>query len=231
MKGAKVLFLFAGVFLLISICFLSAFLFLPENEKVYRPSVAEQTATDAESREENAQITEAAGAEENMAEDATEDLKAEAEVEIIRFKKSYGLEISFDEMVRQLKVRREYERMYGISYELENIFLITTDDTEGDAGACIEGDAEDTEMYEENIVAEKIRRYVLLYDVDEARYEGMTNYEKLLALEVEYGSLLDESELYEQTPDTKEERKEVSERWETEGKASAGADAEDEEEE
>ena len=221
MKKVKILFSLAGVFLLIFVCFLVAFIFLPENKKVSRSSAAEQTATDVESGKEIAKITETADAEESV----TDALETEAEAEILRFRQSYGVDISYDEMIRQLKVRKEYEGMYGTSYELESVFLITTDDMEGDKGACIAGDAEDMEMHEENVIAEKIRRYVLLYEVDETRYEGMTNREKFSALEVEYGSLPDEGEMYEQTLQRNEGQ--GAESMEVEEEASADADAED----
>lgn len=186
MKEVKFIFILAGVFLLAAIGFLYAFFFIPESKKVAGTSASEQTMADVP-----AGVIEAVKDGDDFKESISDALRAEAESEIQRFKESYGMDISYDEMIRQLKVRNEYERMYKTSYELESVFLITTDDTEGDAGACIAGDAEDTEKYEENITAEKIRRYVLLYDVDEARYEGMTNTEKLNALEVEYGPLLE----------------------------------------
>ena len=65
-----------------------------------------------------------------------EDIGKTAEAEIRRFQEQYGVEISKDEMIRQLWIRQEYEEMYGRSYELEEVFLseVITDPAIGDEG-------------------------------------------------------------------------------------------------
>ena len=106
--------------------------------------------------------------------------KEAAEAEIKRFQETYGVEISMSDMVKELKIREEFEQTYGTTYELEEVFLAETteDHTVGDPG--------DDEM-DETIA--KIQEYVKRFNVDEARYASMTVEEELEALELEYGPL------------------------------------------
>ena len=109
-----------------------------------------------------------------------DDLEKVAETEVKRFKEVYGLEITQDEMLKQLKIRKEYEEEYGKSYDLEEVFCVnvSVEEKEGDPGDESQSD-----------IVEKIQLYVKKYNIDESRYASMTAEEELSALEVEYGPI------------------------------------------
>lgn len=158
MKNEKVFFYLAGVALIGAfICFLSLFF------------TSEQTDPEEVEKVES--------------ETQEESMQKEAEEEILRFRKSYGIDITMEEMLKEIRIRRDYEKKYGRSYNLEEVFLadIPEDNTQGDPG---------DEEYSDTI--EKIQEYIRLYDIDESRYEAMTAKEELDALEVEYGPLITE---------------------------------------
>ena len=162
MKSVKVIFTLAGVSLIGAlICFL-AVLFLPEKKATKVETTVEQEQVTEPQNDENAKYKEA------------------AEAEIKRFQETYGVEISMSDMVKELKIREEFELTYGTTYELEEVFLAET--TEGHTV----GDPGDDEM-DETIA--KIQEYVKRFNVDEARYASMTVEEELEALELEYGPL------------------------------------------
>lgn len=155
MKNVKILFGVAAVaFILAAGCFF-AFLFIPENEVEMQ---------NKESTKEN----------------IVDDLEKNAEIEVERFKEVYGLEITQDEMLKQLKIRKEYEDAYGKSYDLEEVFLLSgaKEEAEGDPGDESQSD-----------IVEKIQLYIKKYNIDESRYASMTAEEELKALEVEYGPI------------------------------------------
>ena len=155
MKNVKILFGVAAVaFILAAGCFF-AFLFIPENEVEMQ---------NKESTKEN----------------IVDDLEKNAEIEVERFKEVYGLEITQDEMLKQLKIRKEYEDAYGKSYDLEDVFLLSgaKEEAEGDPGDESQSD-----------IVEKIQLYIKKYNIDESRYASMTAEEELKALEVEYGPI------------------------------------------
>lgn len=165
MKSIKIIFGVAATALLLALgCFL-AFLFVPDKGNV-------------------------AGSDSKVEESPVEELSIEeqAELEIERFHKEYGLDISMEEMVKELEIRREYESTYLKSYALEEVFLA---DGETDLETGDRGDNSYTDMID------KIQQYVTKYHVDESRYASMTAEEELHALEVEYGPL--ESENMEDT--------------------------------
>ena len=161
MKSIKIIFGVAATALLLALgCFL-AFLFVPDKGNV-------------------------AGSDSKVEESPVEELSIEeqAELEIERFHKEYGLDISMEEMVKELEIRREYESTYLKSYALEEVFLA---DGETDLETGDQGDNSYTDMID------KIQQYVTKYHVDESRYASMTAEEELHALEVEYGPLESES--------------------------------------
>ena len=161
MKSVKIIFGVAATALLLALgCFL-AFLFVPDKGNV-------------------------AGSDSKVEEPPVEELSFEeqAELEIERFHKEYGLDISMEEMVKELEIRREYESTYLRSYALEEVFLV---DGETDLETGDQGDNSYTDMID------KIQQYVKKYHVDESRYASMTAEEELHALEVEYGPLESES--------------------------------------
>ena len=168
MKSAKIIFSLAFVALIFALTFMFLFLFAPE----YVPTQQNEVVQN----EENVQESET----EKTTEDVEAELQALAQTEIKRFKDEYGLDISMESMMKELKIRLEYEETYGKSYDLEEIFIVEVpeDDTVGD---------ESDDEYEE--VIQKIQKYIELYGVDETRYASMTAYEELDALEVEYGPL------------------------------------------
>ena len=152
MKNVKLLFGVAAVAFVLAAGCLLAFLFIPEKE-VEGPTEDESTKVVI-----------------------VDDLEKVAETEVKRFKEVYGLEITQDEMLKQLKIRKEYEEEYGKSYDLEDVFCVnvSVEEAEGDPGD------------------EKIQLYVKKYNIDESRYASMTAEEELLALEVEYGPIEDD---------------------------------------
>ena len=161
MKSIKIIFGVAAIALFLALgCFL-AFLFVPDKGN-------------------------AAGSDSKVEEPPVEELSIEeqAELEIERFHKEYGLDISMEEMVKELEIRREYESTYLKSYALEEVFLA---DGENDLETGDRGDNSYTDMID------KIQQYVKKYHVDESRYASMTAEEELHALEVEYGPLESES--------------------------------------
>lgn len=156
MKNVKLLFGVAAVALVLAAGCLLAFLFIPEKE-VEGPTEDESTKVVI-----------------------VDDLEKVAETEVKRFKEVYGLEITQDEMLKQLKIRKEYEEEYGKSYDLEDVFCVnvSVEEAEGDPGDESQSD-----------IVEKIQLYVKKYNIDESRYASMTAEEELLALEVEYGPI------------------------------------------
>lgn len=191
MKSERIIFGLAAVALIGAvICCLSIFLtpkHLPEEEEV----AEEQPETEEEI------------------------MQKEAEAEILRFKENYGLEITMEDMLDQIRIRRKYEAVYGRSYELEEVFMVNIpeDDTEWDPG--------DIE-YSDTI--EKIQKYIKLYDIDESRYVSMTPQEELNALEVEYGPLATE-ENDTQSLDTEEKAASLEQSEEGERMSESEADA------
>lgn len=167
MKSVKIIFALAGIALVGALGCFMAFVFIPGQQEPFG--------------EESIVIEDSSVEEKNMEEDYQE----LAEVEVQRFADTYGMEISKEEMVKQLQIRKEYENAYGKSYELEEIFLTEANmkDVEGDPG---------TEDYTDTIV--KIQKYLEKYNIDESRYASMTAQEELAALEVEYGPLTEETE-------------------------------------
>lgn len=162
MKSVKIIFSLAAVALIGALICFMAVLFAPEKKNVQPNMPAEQAQTVEPQNDENAEYRE------------------EAEAEIKRFKDTYGVEISIAEMIEQLKIREDYEETYGMSYELEEVFLaeVTEGHTVGDPG--------DDEM-DETIAM--IQEYVKRYNIDESRYAAMTVEEELEALKLEYGPL------------------------------------------
>ncbi len=116
------------------------------------------------------------------AESEDTELTKEAKSEIRRFKEDYGIDISMDEMMKQLKIRREQEDMYNNSYELEDVFMVShpEDNQEGDEGA--------DDIYD---MLSQIERYIEKYAVNESEYESMNIEEELAALKEKYGELPD----------------------------------------
>jgi len=112
-------------------------------------------------------------------EGSSEDLEVESEIQ--RFQEDYGLTISAEDMKKQIEIRKEYEALYGHSYNLEEIFL-ENDQTEGSEDETSE------EIWE---TLDKIDRYKAVYEINESRYLGMTPEKELMALETEYGPLED----------------------------------------
>ena len=112
-------------------------------------------------------------------------LVREAEMEIERFKNEYGMEISLDEMIKQIQIRKDYEAEYKNSYPLEEVFLaeVPVDETVGDPG-----------YVEDDLTTARIAAYKRLYNFDESRYASMTVDEQLVALQIEYGPLSEEEE-------------------------------------
>ena len=156
MKNVKLLFGVAAVAFVLAAGCLLAFLFIPEKE-VEGPTEDESTKVVI-----------------------VDDLEKVAETEVKRFKEVYGLEITQDEMLKQLKIRKEYEEEYGKSYDLEDVFCVnvSVEEAEGDPGDESQSD-----------IVEKIQLYVKKYNIDESRYASMTAEEELSALEVEYGPI------------------------------------------
>ena len=113
-------------------------------------------------------------------EESSEDLEIKKERQ--RFLEDYGLTISAEDMKKQIEIRKEYEALYGHSYDLTEVFL------ESDQ----EDKSEDETSEETWEVLDKIDRYKAVYEIDESRYVGMTPQKELMALEVEYGPLEDE---------------------------------------
>lgn len=180
MNKAKVVFALAGVALIGAIvCFL-AFLFLP----------AKNNVKEQEPAKENVQAEEVVE-EEDMEEAA---IREEALQEIERFQSEYDMTISLDEMMKQVRIRKNYEAKYHKTYDLEEVFLI---ENGGD-----EGDPEESEEYMQMV--ELIQAYVNKYYIDEAKYSGMTLEEELNALRVEYGELENETDSAYYTPQNEE---------------------------
>ena len=113
-------------------------------------------------------------------EESSEDLEIKKERQ--RFLEDYGLTISAEDMKKQIEIRKEYEALYGHSYDLTEVFL------ENDQ----QDKSEDETSEETWEVLDKIDRYKAVYEIDESRYVGMTPQKELMALEVEYGPLEDE---------------------------------------
>lgn len=105
-------------------------------------------------------------------------LAEDAAQEIRRFKDSYGLEISLEDMLRQLEIRQAYMEAYGSSYDLEDVFIISgTADEEGDPDA-----GEIYDMLDE--IEETVRRF----GIDESKYDGMDIAEEWSAIRDAYGN-------------------------------------------
>lgn len=106
----------------------------------------------------------------------------EADSEIQRFKREYGVDISTEAMVEQVRIRRKYEEMYpGKTYDLEGVFLVNDETVE----ESDEGMSEITVMYDE------IEQYVEMYNIDTADYAGISVKEMLERIREEYGPLDD----------------------------------------
>lgn len=125
---------------------------------------------------------------EEEAVDAQEEIspyKQEAIDEVARFLEAYGVEIPLEDMEKALQDRRAYEKLYGKSYDLEEIFL--TNESED----ITVGDETDQEMWD---TLDLIDAYVEKYNIDETRFAGMSPEEELMAIQVEYGTLEDETD-------------------------------------
>ena len=166
MKGIKIVFGLAAVALIAAVgCFL-AFMFAPQKEQEEPETISTESVSESEPPTE-AVIEES-------------DLEAEAKAEVQRFRDTYDMEIELEEMLEQLRIRKDYEEKYGVSYEMEDVFILEEPEgtEDGDPGS---------DVYLDTI--ETIQEYVKLYNIDESRYASMTAEEELAALEVEYGPL------------------------------------------
>lgn len=208
MKQVKILFALAGFFLVGAVISLMAFLFLPEKAEQAdgKDGVAVEEPADKEQdqKEEDADVT-VLKVPEMENEFQEEMLQREAEREVKRFRDEYGMEVDIETMKFHIAKRLEYEKMYGTTYALEEVILVEKPaDSEGDEGTCFEGEEElDNNVYEENLIGEKIRRYWELYDINLARYEGMDQRTKLTALEIDYGILDDNGNPVDVSPEDK----------------------------
>ena len=173
-------FLIAGSITLVLIfgCFL--FLISPTVNKNNLPGEAVQEIEQEEINAEDKQLP----AEET-------DWLENAETEVARFKEQYAMDIPVDDMVYQLQIRDAYEKMYGNSYAMEDVFMI------GDSDSEI-GDPSDDEADKNDEISmsttELLQAYIETYDIDEARFQGMTPEQELEAIKVEYGSLYDQTD-------------------------------------
>ena len=162
MKKVKVIFALAGMALVGMLACIAMFLVLPSTN-----GNSETVLTEEELRAQQEAEEEAA-------------LEEEARQEVKRFQTEYGVEISFEDMLEQVKIRKDYEKKYDGTYQLEEVFLA---DYPSDPDAGDEG--EDAYFS----ILDQIQAYVDKYNIDESRYASMTAEEELAALEVEYGKL------------------------------------------
>lgn len=162
MKKVKVIFALAGVALVGMLTCIVMFLVLPSAN-----GDSETVLTEEELRAQQEAEEEAA-------------LEEEAKQEVERFQTEYGVEVSFEDMLEQVKIRKDYEKKYDKTYRLEEVFLA---DYPSDPDAGDEG--EDAYFS----ILDQIQAYVDKYNIDESRYASMTAEEELEALEVEYGKL------------------------------------------
>lgn len=162
MKKVKVIFALAGVALVGMLTCIVMFLVLPSAN-----GDSETVLTEEELRAQQEAEEEAA-------------LEEEAKQEVERFQTEYGVEVSFEDMLEQVKIRKDYEKKYDKTYRLEEVFLADypSDPDTGDEG-------EDAYFS----ILDQIQAYVDKYNIDESRYASMTAEEELEALEVEYGKL------------------------------------------
>lgn len=109
-------------------------------------------------------------------------LQKEAEAEVERFLKEYGMSIPLETMLMQVRLRKAYEEAYQNTYDLEEVFLVeeAQDQMVGDGG-----------MGEEDDMREQIALYADRYEIDMSRYKGMNLEEQLRAIQIEYGRLDD----------------------------------------
>lgn len=165
MKSVKIIFVMAAIALMCAVLCLIIILFAPQPDPELMGLGMAKDETAGEPEKE------------------ISDIEKLADEEVNRFREEYGMEISKEDMVKELQIREDYEKKYGKSYEMEEIFIIdlSVTDTEGDPGS---------EEYAQTI--EKIQRYLELYNIDESRYASMTAAQELAALEVEYGPLPEE---------------------------------------
>ena len=162
MKKVKVIFALAGVALVGMVACIVMFLVLPASNGGSEVGLTEEELRAQKEAEEEAALEE------------------EARQEVERFQTEYGVEISFEDMLEQVKIRKDYEKKYERTYRLEEVFLA---DYPSDPDAGDEG--EDAYFS----ILDQIQEYVDKYNIDESRYASMTAEEELAALEVEYGKL------------------------------------------
>ena len=173
-------FLIAGSITLVLIfgCFL--LLILPAVSKNNLPGEAVQEIEQKEINTEDEQLP----AEET-------DWLEDAKTEVARFKEQYAMDIPVDDMVYQLQIRDAYEKMYGKSYAMEDVFMIGDSDSEIGDPSDDEADKNDETSMS---TTELLQAYIEMYDIDEARFQGMTLEQELEAIKVEYGSLYDQTD-------------------------------------
>lgn len=109
-----------------------------------------------------------------------QELLDEAKEEIQRFQDVYGIEISLEEMIRQLEIRKSYISTYGRDYEMEEIFLFQESEQKDAA------DPDADEIYD---MLDEIEWYIKKYDIDESSYDGMSIAEEWSAIRKEYGTV------------------------------------------
>ena len=107
----------------------------------------------------------------------------EALAEVEHFKNEYGIEITLDDMLKQIRIRNKYEELYGTSYDLEEVFILEEHPDGELEGDCISKDTWD--------ILDMIDAYVEKYQIDESRFQGMSPEEELLAIQAVYGALED----------------------------------------
>lgn len=107
--------------------------------------------------------------------------KSQALEEIRRLKESYGIEVSPEEMEKQIAIQKEYEAAYGSTYPIEEVFLPNPENE------AEEGDPGEDDAYLG--IIEEIGSYMSAYEIEESRYLGMTAEEELEALKRDYGPL------------------------------------------
>lgn len=199
MGKVKVIFVLAGIALVGMLGCIGMFFIAPTASSA-STTVSETT----EESEKDEEVTEEAALEE------------EAREEVERFKQEYGMEISFEDMLEQVKLKKDYESKYSGSYRLEEVFLA---DYPTDAEVGDEGD----DAYFSAL--DEIQAYVEKYNIDESRYAAMTVEEELAALEVEYGKLdaseedSEDSKTQEHAEDTEDTEEAENEDTQEEGDA------------
>jgi hypothetical protein len=204
MKGAKLIFVGAGIAF---VGFVVCLIWVLTSSSKSASEVASETIVETE---------EETVAEEEPVDEEELALQEEAQSEIDRFKDSYGMEISMEDMLQQVRIRHIYEQEYGHSYDLEDVFLASQPE-EGDS------DEDADEMFQ---MFEEIEQYVKKYSIDVSRYNGMSVKEELDAIKVEYGELDDETDSAYYVPDETDDGEEGDEE-ESLTKAREGNDDED----